>query len=595
MSSSAPLPPDEPARLHALAALDLLDSPPDPDFDRFTRLAAADLDCPIALVSLVDAARQWFKSRLGLAARETPRDQSFCAHALLERQPLVVPDALDDARFSDNPLVTGPPHIRFYMGVPIVSRGHALGTLCVIDTRPRAPTPSQIDRLVDLARLVEHELELRRVTRELARAQATFRELADALPLPLVIQRDRRLLYANRAAAALVEVGEPEALVGRRTDEFLDPADLAIADERTTTITRDLRPVAERDFRLRGPRGRDILVTAMGLPLRYDDEPAVATIMRDVTRLRQLEADERTAVERVAHERALLTGTLSSIHDGVALLSADRRLLYANPRYFELLGLDPHATVGLTREALADHLAARSDDPAEVRARFLDVANREERDVAHAFELTTPRRLVLERRVAAAPSPEHLVVVWRDITAQEDLALERTRLARTDPLTRLLNRRGLEALLPRERARARRLGVPQSVIVLDIDRFKALNDTHGHLVGDRVLTAVADTIVATCRATDLVVRWGGEQLLVWLDGGSEGASLLAERIREAVARAEPEGLAVTVSGGVATLESADEPLEAAIARADALLYEAKRAGRNRIVWRARPARGDADQ
>ena len=128
--SAAPLPPDEAERLALLHALALLDSPPEPALDRITRLAARLLNVPIALVSLIDRDRQWFKSRVGLDATETPRDQAFCAHAILQTAPLVVGDATQDPRFLDNPLVTDAPGIRFYAGVPIrTSGGVALGTL----------------------------------------------------------------------------------------------------------------------------------------------------------------------------------------------------------------------------------------------------------------------------------------------------------------------------------------------------------------------------------------------------------------------------------------------------------------------------------
>lgn len=124
---------DEGERPRLLHALDLLDSPPEPAFDRITRLLARVLDVPIALVSLVDEQRQWFKSRVGLDVSETPREYALCAHTILKASPLVVSDATQDPRFCDNPLVTGEPNIRFYAGVPIrSSAGLALGTLCDI-------------------------------------------------------------------------------------------------------------------------------------------------------------------------------------------------------------------------------------------------------------------------------------------------------------------------------------------------------------------------------------------------------------------------------------------------------------------------------
>lgn len=161
----APLPADEAARLGALRELALLDTDAETRFDRLTRLARDLFGVPIALVSLVDEDRQWFKSRQGLPAPETPREVSFCAHAILEeREVFVVPDATRDDRFADNPLVTGDPDIRFYAGAPLsTSDGHQVGTLCVIDRSPRDWTREQSAALRDLADIVEAELERSRV------------------------------------------------------------------------------------------------------------------------------------------------------------------------------------------------------------------------------------------------------------------------------------------------------------------------------------------------------------------------------------------------------------------------------------------------
>jgi GAF domain-containing protein len=134
----APIPPDEAERLAALRRTGLLDSPPAECFDRITRSVAALLQAPMAAVSLIDRERQWFLSRVGLQATQTPRDLSFCAHAVVERGLLRVPDARRDPRFAGNPLVTGEPYIRAYLAVPLLdAAGHALGTLCVIDRQVR--------------------------------------------------------------------------------------------------------------------------------------------------------------------------------------------------------------------------------------------------------------------------------------------------------------------------------------------------------------------------------------------------------------------------------------------------------------------------
>ncbi len=148
-------------RLDLLACTRLLDSEDNAAFDRITRLAAELFDAPIALVSLVDKRRQWFKSRIGLEVRETDRSSSFCSHAIAEKGVTVIEDARLDPRFADNPRVTGEPHVRFYAGAPLrLSSGHALGTLCIVDTRPRSFGAADRARLADLAALVMAQVDL---------------------------------------------------------------------------------------------------------------------------------------------------------------------------------------------------------------------------------------------------------------------------------------------------------------------------------------------------------------------------------------------------------------------------------------------------
>ncbi|HEU5316015.1 MAG TPA: GAF domain-containing protein, partial [Chloroflexota bacterium] len=154
----------ETERLKALAAYDVLDTPAEQAFDDIALLAAHICHAPIALVSLVDEARQWFKARVGMDLTETPREVAFCAHAINTPDDLfVVPDSHEDPRFADNPLVIGQPHLRFYAGAPLVTPdGHAVGTLCVIDRHPRRLDREQAAALRVLAREVTAQLELRR-------------------------------------------------------------------------------------------------------------------------------------------------------------------------------------------------------------------------------------------------------------------------------------------------------------------------------------------------------------------------------------------------------------------------------------------------
>ena len=153
------IPDDEVARLDALRTLQILDTTPEERFDRLTRLAKRLFNVPVALVSLTDSNRQWFKSAAGIANGQMPRDTSFCAHAILGKGIFIVPDALNDLRFYDNPQVIGKPHIRFYAGYPLSSKGNKLGTLCLLDTVPRELDDDDQILLKDLAKMVEQEIE----------------------------------------------------------------------------------------------------------------------------------------------------------------------------------------------------------------------------------------------------------------------------------------------------------------------------------------------------------------------------------------------------------------------------------------------------
>ena len=159
---SVPLSSAESARAAALDRYAILDTDPEQAFDDLVVLAAHVCKAPIAMLSLVDDHRQWFKSKVGVEIRETPRDQSFCAHAIQQRDLFIVPDTLQDARFRENPMVLGDPHIRFYAGAPLINEdGFALGTLCVIDRKPRELDQDQKEALISLSRLALCQMELR--------------------------------------------------------------------------------------------------------------------------------------------------------------------------------------------------------------------------------------------------------------------------------------------------------------------------------------------------------------------------------------------------------------------------------------------------
>ena len=236
----AELPPNEAARLAALEGFHVLDTPPERSLDDLARVAAQICGTPTALVSLVDRNRQWFKARVGMEIQETPRDLAFCAHAILQRDILVVPDATLDSRFSDNALVTGPPGLRFYAGMPLVTRsGHALGTLCVLDLRPRELTPEQGNALAALARQVMDQFELRR----LAILQQAVLDVANVA----IFSTDSagKVLTFNRTAERMLGYRAEEVAGTVLIPRLHDPAELA---ERSLQLSRESGTLLEPGF-----------------------------------------------------------------------------------------------------------------------------------------------------------------------------------------------------------------------------------------------------------------------------------------------------------------------------------------------------------
>lgn len=180
----ARIPDNESQRLAALREYHILDTAAEQAYDDITALAAHLCKVPITMISLVDESRQWFKSKLGLNEQETPRDVAFCAHAILQTEPLIVRDALKDMRFADSALVTRSPHIRFYAGFPLCSpAGFALGTLCAIDRKPRQLSAEQKAAMQALSRQVMALLELRRVSAHMAQALEHVKTLHGLLPI----------------------------------------------------------------------------------------------------------------------------------------------------------------------------------------------------------------------------------------------------------------------------------------------------------------------------------------------------------------------------------------------------------------------------
>ena len=326
-----PLPIDEQARIAELCGFDVLDTEPERAFDNLTRLAAIITGAPIALFSLVDTDRQWFKSRFGLSATQTGRDISFCGHAILKDEIFIVPDAHLDDRFAENPLVTGDPHIRFYAGVPLRSAGgHRIGTLCVIDTEPRAGlTPAEQEGLHALAATAMDELELRRTLRTLSLRQEEisryFSVMGASTDFMCLATADGEVIGVNPAGRQMTGYGPEEDLTGLTLGSFLAPE---VAD---LLWTRAI-PTALRNGSW---RGESVLFSKAGDQIPVDqvllchrdqngEVTSLSTICRDISerdeiiRLREVQLMKDAFVSTVSHE---LRTPLTSIVMSLALLT----------------------------------------------------------------------------------------------------------------------------------------------------------------------------------------------------------------------------------------------------------------------------------
>lgn len=315
---------DESERLATLRALQVLDTLPEERFDRITRIAAALFNVPIALVSLVDQDRQWFKSRCGLDATETPRDIAFCAHAILGSQIMAVPDALLDERFRDNPLVVSDPKIRSYHGAPLrTANGQRVGTLCIIDTRPRQFDAEQLARLRDLADIVEAELSAQTLVGISAQLTALSSHLESVLDTVaegiLTIDAKGVIASINAAASRLFGVTE-RALIGAQLERVLPQPYWAnvqarirrsLDDNEASTLDEPLEVEGRRSDGSAFP-----MEFALG-SIAGSDQPLFTVVVRDITERKAIDRRKREFISTVSHE---LRTPLTSIRGALGLV-----------------------------------------------------------------------------------------------------------------------------------------------------------------------------------------------------------------------------------------------------------------------------------
>jgi PAS domain S-box-containing protein len=332
---------DEKRRLEVLWQYAVLDTPPEEAFDNLTALAAQICKAPIALISLVDENRQWFKSKFGLTVSETARDISFCGHAIPQSGLFIVPDATRDERFADNPLVTAEPRIRFYAGAPLVSpEGQPLGMLCVLDRVPRKLSSSQQESLRVLSRQVMAQLELRRHSREnqrqLAGANQMLQMVMDTIPVRIFWKnKDSVCLGCNRLFAEDAGLKSPEEIIGK-TDYDLgwrEQAELYRKDD--LEVMRSGKSKLGYEEPQTTPEGKRLWLRTSKFPLRDINNRIIGILgtYEDITERKLVEEALRESEEK---HRVLIETTAT----GFVFLDADGRVLDANDEYLRLAGYD---------------------------------------------------------------------------------------------------------------------------------------------------------------------------------------------------------------------------------------------------------------
>ena len=357
----AALPDDEDARLEALRELEILDSAPEGEYDDLALIASQICDTPISLISLIDRDRQWFKAKVGTDTRETSRDIAFCAHAILQRDLFVVPDATEDPRFSDNPLVKADPGIRFYAGAPLRSPdGHALGTLCVLDRKPRRLTPEQEDSLRALSRQVEAQLDLRsRLVQErrdageaLHEKEVSVRMLAEQMPAVLW-SVDRDLRFTSSMGAGLSNLNQkPNQFNGQTLFDYFGTQDAdfhAIAAHRRALDGESVTYETEW-------KGRTFASHVE--PLKHSNGKiyGVIGVAFDVTERKEIQLELESSV-------ALLRTTLDSTADGILVLDHEGSIVTYNRKFLEIWNISEKVASTANRDELLESVLDQVKDP----------------------------------------------------------------------------------------------------------------------------------------------------------------------------------------------------------------------------------------
>jgi diguanylate cyclase (GGDEF)-like protein/PAS domain S-box-containing protein len=612
----APIPANEAERLKALRRLDLLDTEAELEFDELTTLAAQICNVPVALISLVDDHRQWFKSKVGLDVDATSRDVAFCAHSILKPDEIMeIPDAHLDQRFADNPLVTGDPNVRFYAGAPLTtSSGHTLGTLCVIDYNPRTLSSSQKAALEMLRLLVIRQIELRYSLKTLKNAQGLLsaknsrlqvkvddaaisleqevglrvesevlsRRILDmALDAVISVDQQGKVIYWNPKAEYIFGYSAPYVQGKSILDLVVEMREHSTIQERLNQfLSSDEKSVKADRFEMTAVRvdGQRIPIEVAVMALKRFGEYVFTGFVRDLSeRNKYLEELRVSAI------------TFNS-QEGIIIADGETNILRVNKAFGDIAGYSAEEVIGASLQILySDH---------HDKNFYATVWESVEENDGWEGEIWGRRKngdaVPLHMTITAIRDAEghasHYVMAFSDITRTKKDADEIYNLAFFDPLTSLPNRRLLMDRLTQAVASSGRTGQKSALLFIDLDNFKNLNDTLGHDFGDLLLQQTAQRLRNCLRAEDTVARIGGDEFVIILQNlGEEDAD--APTQTEAVANKilsalnQPYSLHdyecfSSASIGVTLFEDSSVQVEELLKQADIAMYQAKKSGRN---------------
>lgn len=613
IENELPYPAMEAERLHTLDQYAILDTPPEDSFERIVTLATRIFDVPIALISLVDHDRQWFKACVGVNTRQIERRIAFCAYTILQDDVMVVPDTHEDARFVANPLVAGEPHIRFYAGAPLrTPDGFNLGTLCIMDHRPRAFNTTDRLCLADMAAVVMDQIQLRLAARKLARTEEALEEVTRRVSaatgvsfLRALVQQLTRVLGVKYALIGeLRESEEPHIQTlavcarGEIGENFSYPVGQSLSEK---VITQKIRycargvnaqfpddpvlSVSDEIESFMGVALEDNAGKSLGLLSVMDtrplpDEELAASLLRLFATRTAAELERARAEEALRQSEQNYRTLFENANDAILIFEpADAVILEANEKAAETYGYPRQVLIGMRVTDLAEDPTA----DAERIWQALQGPHQQSFETVQRTKEGLVLNVLVSLSVVAYGGSIGVLSINRDITERKRAETRLRHAASHDALTGLANR---SLFIGRLERAIQRPDVQFAVLFLDLDRFKNINDSLGHGVGDLLLVETARRLERSLRPWDTVARLGGDEFTILLERiqGEHDAVDVAERIQHSLAVPVKLGrheVFTAASIGIALSASGYQHPDEVLRDADTAMYRAKARGKGR--------------